>query len=276
MSNEKQITYWNQIAGPKWVKLGDAMDARLAAINDLLLQTCAAQPGETILDIGCGTGVTALPLANAVGPAGHVTGIDVSAPMLAVARTRCAAAVNISLLQADAATHQFGTKKFDLLASRFGVMFFTDPYAAFRNLRAALARGGRLVFACWAGIAGNPHWQIPFDRAVAELGPPEPKHPRAPGPMAFSDPAYVSDILAQAGFDDIVITATPVFLIGETIAEEARVACLMGPAGALLDEKQASDELRAKLTAGVAAAFDPFDTPAGPRLPATIHLVQAR
>jgi len=272
MPNDKQREYWNEIAGPKWVRLGDAMDARLAAVNELLLAACAARPGETVLDIGCGTGVTTLPLAAV---AGHVTGIDISAPMLGVARARCAGAGNISLLQADAQTHDFAGARFDLLVSRFGVMFFEDPVAAFRNLRRAMAPGGRLVFACWSTIADNPHWQIPFDLAVPEVGPPAPRPPNAPGPMAFQDPDYVTEILRGAGFDDVSVTPTEVAMIGESLAEEARIACMMGPAGALLEEKQADDATRAKLQTAVAAAFKVYDTPAGPRLPATVHLVRA-
>ncbi len=275
MSNEKQITYWNEVAGPKWVGLGDAMEERLAAVNELLLTHCAARPGERVLDIGCGTGITAAPLAEAVLPGGQVTGIDISTPMLDSARLRCAGQRNLNFLQADAQTHSFDMK-FDLLTSRFGVMFFEDPLAAFTNLRDALALDGRLCFVCWAGLADNPHWSLAFDVAVAALGPPEPKPPHTPGPMAFSDVGYLRGFLDRAGFAEISIRPVRVPIIGKTVADEARIAGMIGPAGALLDEKQADPATRARLTVDFAAAIQPFNTPGGPRLQATVLVVQAR
>ena len=274
MSNEKQIAYWNEVAGPKWVGLGDAMEERLAAVNELLLSHGAARPGEYVLDVGCGTGITSLPLARAVAPAGHVTGVDIATPMLQAARGRCAGQPNITFLQADAQVHRFESR-FDLLASRFGVMFFADPVAAFANLRRALAPGGRLCFVCWASLADNPHWAIAFDIARAALGPPEPRPPHAPGPLAFSDTGYLRSVLERAGYASISIAPTPVAIIGKSLAEEARIAGVMGPAGALLDEKQADDATRTRLTDEIAAATRPFDTPDGPRLPATVLVVQA-
>jgi SAM-dependent methyltransferase len=272
MPNEKQIAYWNDVAGPKWVKIGDEMDARFAAINDLLLQQAAPLPGANILDIGCGTGTTARPFAAAVAPTGHVTGIDISVPMLDVARARGG---DITYLQADAQTETFGGQTFDLLISRFGVMFFADPVAAFTNLHAALRAGGRLCFICWAPLALNPHWQIPFEIVRAHLGAPEPRHPHAPGPLAFADAAYVEYILAKSGFSDVTVTATPVPIIGRSLEDESKIACFLGPAGALLDEKQATPESRAAIRAEVAAAIARFKTPDGMSLPATVHVVKA-
>jgi protein-L-isoaspartate O-methyltransferase len=272
LANEKQIAYWNDVAGPKWVKIGDAMDARFAGMNEVLLARAAARPGESVLDIGCGTGTTARPLAALVAPGGHVTGIDVSVPMLGVARERGG---DVSYLEADAQTHDFGGQKFDLLTSRFGVMFFTDPFAAFRNLHGALAPDGRLCFVCWAPLAENPHWQIPFDIVRGHLGEPEARHPHAPGPLAFSDAGYVEDILAGAGFSEIAVAPTPVRVIGKSLDEEARVACFLGPAGALLDEKHAGADIREVIQAEVAAAIARFRTDDGMSLPATVFVVTA-
>jgi len=275
MSNEQQAAYWNEVGGPKWVQNAAAMDARLAGINRLLLDAASAATGERVLDIGCGTGTTTLALAEAVGPAGRVTGIDISATMLAEARARCGDLPNVTLGEADAQLEDFGGEKFNLLTSRFGVMFFADPVAAFANLRAALAPGGRLCFVCWAGLAANPHWRIPFELTVAACGEPAPKPPGAPGPMALSAPDHVIGILRAAGFSGISVTATKVEIIGRSLAEEARIAGTLGPAGALLDEKQADGALRRRLQAEFEAAFQPFDTADGPRLPATVNLVRA-
>jgi ubiquinone/menaquinone biosynthesis C-methylase UbiE len=171
-----------------------------------------------VLDIGCGTGATAIPFAAAVAPNGHVTGVDIAEPMLAQARDNIAkaGAGHITLVQADAQVHRFPPDSFDLLISRFGVMFFADPVAAFTNLHAGLRGGGRLCMAVWAAMDDNVHWKIPFDIVVKHLGPPAPVDPHAPGPMAFRDPAYLRDILTKAGFTEVPIEPQGFKIIGQT------------------------------------------------------------
>src|ERR1044071_5523207 len=124
---------------------------------------------------------------------GQVTGVDISEPMLGLLRQRIAerGIANLTPLLADAQTHAFTPASYDLVTSRFGVMFFADPFAAFRNLCAATKPGGRLCMAVWAGMDGNTHWKIPFEIAVRLVGPPKPQPPHAPGPMAFRDPDYL-------------------------------------------------------------------------------------
>src|SRR5207237_8246846 len=182
-----------------------------------LLRETKAAAGERVLDVGCGPGATALRLAAAVGPSGHVTGVDIAEPMLGLLRRRVAerAIANLTPLLADAQTHAFAPASFDLLTSRFGVMFFADHLAAFRNLGGALRPGGRLCMAVWAGIADNVHWQIPFEIAVKHVGPPRPQPPHAPGPMALGDPDYVREVLNGAGFAEIAIEPTPFHAIGK-------------------------------------------------------------
>jgi ubiquinone/menaquinone biosynthesis C-methylase UbiE len=190
--------YWNEVAGPRWVGRQAAQEVRNAEMLEMLLAAAQARPGERVLDVGCGNGVTTLPYARAVGPAGHVTGADISRPMLDAAQQRIAAAgvENVTLFVADAQVHAFPPASFDLLTSRVGVMFFADPVAAFRNLIAALKPSGRLCMAVWATLAENVHWKIPFAIAVRHLGPPT---PHTPGPHAFGDRAYLRGILAPLG-----------------------------------------------------------------------------
>ncbi len=272
--NERQIAYWNEVAGPKWIRVQAAMEARLIGVEDRLLERAAPRTGERVLEIGCGTGTTTARLAGLVGEGGHVTAVDVSRPMLEAARARLAGRAQVTLMEADAAFATFAAP-FDLVTSRFGVMFFEDPAAAFANLRRALAPGGRLVCAAWAPIEDNPHWSVPLGIAIERLGPPKPRRPHAPGPLAFSDPAHVRAVLAAAGFADIAVEADGVELYGNTLDDEAEMAATMGPAGALIDEKQADPAARAAL---IAAFRDALPTYAGPdaRLPATIHLITAR
>jgi SAM-dependent methyltransferase len=276
--NAAQQEYWNTVAGPRWVGFGGAVESRVREANDLLLARAAPQPGESVLEIGCGTGATTVPLAAAVGERGHVLGVDIAEPMLAVARRRVAESglANISLLLADAQVHRFEPGRFDLIISRFGVMFFADPAAAFRNLCAAARPGGRLCFACWAPLAENPQWLVAYDIALRRLGPPAPKDPRAPGPLAFSDPDYVQGFLAAAGFADIEIRRERMDVIGAGPEAEAELALTMGPAGRLIDEKQPAAATREALRREIVEAYIALVNNGELRLPATIFLVTAR
>ena len=279
--NAAQWKNWNEISGPKWVRAAAVMEQRLAPVNDLLLSRAAPRPGEQVLEIGCGTGATMCLLAEAVGATGGVLGVDISAPMLALAEARLAEAKagTARLLAADAQIHPFPAAAFDLALSRFGVMFFAEPVAAFQNIATALKPGGRLCFAAWAGIEANPHWEIPYAIARRVLGPAKPRPPRSPGPLAFSEPDYVREILAGSGFEAIAIAAKPVTLAGRSAAEEAALAMLFGPSGALVEEKQPDETLRATLRAEMTAAFARFPTaPGGDTLApaATVLIATAR
>jgi len=275
--NEAMGRYWNEVAGPRWVGRAGLQEARNIEVAHLLRQAAAPQPGERVLDIGCGTGATAIPFAKAVAPGGQVTGIDIAEPMLAQARENIAAAGvdNVTLLRADAQVHRFPADSFDLLISRFGVMFFADPVAAFTNLYAGLRRGGRLCMAVWASMADNVHWRIPFEIAVRHLGRPAPVDPHAPGPMAFRDPAYLRDILEKAGFAEIGIALQGFTIAGKSAQSEAEHAAMFGPPWRLMEEKNAPEATRQAIIAETAAAFASFMTPEGLRLPGTILIAKA-
>ena len=278
-ANAAMRRYWNEVAGPRWVGRAEIQEARNIEVADLLLREAAAAPGERVLDIGCGPGATAIPLAAAVGPSGHVTGVDIAEPMLGLLRRRVAeqGITNLTPLLADAQTHAFAPASFDLLTSRFGVMFFADRLAAFRNLGSALRPGGRLCMAVWAGIADNVHWQIPFEIAVRHVGPPKPQPPHAPGPMALGDPDYVRGVLSGAGFTGIAIDPTRFHVIGTSAASEAEHAGMLGPSGRLLDEKEADEATRRSVVQETEAAFAAqFGGEGTIRLPGTFLLLQAQ
>ncbi len=207
-----QIAYWNGEGGEHWVKQQAQTDAVLAPVADAILAHAAPQASDRVLDIGCGCGSTTLLLAPKVA---HVTGLDISAPMLAVARARGAGIPNIDWVQADASAYTPDVP-FDLLFSRFGVMFFGDPVAAFTTLRRALRPGGKLAFVCWRPITENPWMQAPLHAAYGAGAPRLPK-PGAddPGPFAFADPDKVTRILTGAGF------STPVFTKFDTLLDVA-------------------------------------------------------
>jgi SAM-dependent methyltransferase len=277
--NAAMRRYWNEVAGPRWVERAEIQEARNIEVAQILLRETKAAAGERVLDVGCGPGATALPLAAAVGPSGHVTGVDIAEPMLGLLRRRVAeqGITNLTPLLADAQTHAFAPASCDLLTSRFGVMFFADHLAAFRNLGGALRPGGRLCMAVWAGIADNVHWQIPFEIAVRHVGPPRPKPPHAPGPMALGDPDYMRGVLSGAGFTGIAIEPTRFHVIGKSAASEAEHAGMLGPSGRLLDEKEADDATRRAVVKETEAAFAAqFGGEGTIRLPGTFLLLRAQ
>jgi SAM-dependent methyltransferase len=278
-ANAEMRRYWNEVAGPRWVERAEVQEARNIEVADLVLREAQAKPGEQVLDVGCGPGATAIPLAAAVGPTGRVTGVDIADPMLGLLRQRVAerSIANLTPLLADAQTHAFPPGSFDLITSRFGVMFFADPFAAFRNLCAATKPGGRLCMAVWSGIEENLHWKIPFEIAVRRVGPPKPQPPHAPGPMALRDPEYLRRILTEAGFGDIGIELRAFHIVGRSAAHEAELAGMLGPPGRLLDEKAADAATRRAVVSEIEAAFAAFAGANGEiRLPGTILLAKAR
>lgn len=278
-ANAAQAAYWNVDIASKWVDNQAALDRRFQAITDALIERAAPGPGEWAVDVGCGTGATTLELAKAVGGDGHVLAVDISEPMLEVCRRRVADAGldQVRLLLVDAQTYAFA-READLLASRFGVMFFGDPVAAFGNLRSALRPGGRLSFACWRELEANPWFHLPLEIASRHFGPPEKRHPRAPGPFAFAEADYVRSILERAGWERIRIERAELAIeIEATIVREATFAASMGPAARLIRERAADPEAAARaIGADIADAFRPFETGSGMRFPAVVSLVTAR
>jgi SAM-dependent methyltransferase len=230
VTNAQQIEYWNGAVGQRWATLQDRIDLQLNNIADALMPFAAARPGERVLDIGCGCGTTTLRLGMAVAPDGSVAGVDISAPMLDVARARAQAMhADIPFLESDAASHDF-QPVFDLVFSRFGVMFFDDPFAAFKNIRTALAPKGRLAFVCWRSFAENAWASVPFAAAKNLLPEQPPADPHAPGPFAFADAGRLKEILEKAGFANIRIEKLDTTSnLGATLEQAAESALTVGP-----------------------------------------------
>jgi SAM-dependent methyltransferase len=277
-ANADQAEYWSA-QGAKWVSHQADFDQRLGPLGDELIGRAAIRRGDRVIDVGCGTGATTLELAEQVGPEGSVLAIDLSEPMLALARRRSADRdqSNVRFLYADAQSHRFDQAAHDLSISRFGVMFFSDPVAAFANLRTALRPGGRLGFVCWAALERNPWFALPLAVGVHWLGPPEPQPPRAPGPLAFSETGYVEEILAAAGFAEVAIETVASELPGAPTAEaEATFACLAGPLARLIRTREPDAPTERAIIREVTERFLPYQREAGVRIPATVHYVKAR
>jgi SAM-dependent methyltransferase len=272
--NADQTAYWNELGGPTWAELSDLLDVQIEGVGRRGIEALAPQPGERLLAVGCGCGQTTLALAARVGPAGEVTGVDISRPMLEVARQRAAAAPNVRFREADAQTAAFEPAAFDGLYSRFGVMFFADPAAAFRNLLSALKPGGRLTFVCWRSLAENPWMTQPMAAAAAQLPPaPPPLDPDAPGPFAFADPERVRGILAEAGFAEIAVTPVDAEIGGNSLADSLTLALRVGPLGAQLRD---APEFRPKVADAVQAALAPHVRDGAVWMPAAVWIATAR
>lgn len=198
---------WAGDMGDKWNRHLQQFENMIAPIGDATLRLAALQPGERVLDIGCGGGNTTLQIAASVGPRGEAVGLDISHALVDTAkkRARDAGVVQAHFACVDAATATLSRTGFDVLYSRFGVMFFNDPVAAFRNLRGMLAAPARLAFCCWAAPAENP-WVARQSEIIARYVTLPPPDPTAPGPFAFADQARTRAILEQAGFRDVQFT----------------------------------------------------------------------
>jgi SAM-dependent methyltransferase len=271
--NASQVEYWNDVAGPNWVASQASRDIELAPWGLKAMEALAPGQGERIIDVGCGCGATTLELARRVGPAGEVLGADVSTPMLALARHRAEAEglAQARFVEADAQTHAF--EPADGVFSRFGVMFFADPVAAFANLRSAMRREGRLAFVCWRPMDLNAWVSVPMSAVVRLLPEPPPAAtPGAPGPFAFADPDRVRGILTEAGWREIEIVAHDLNTSWGDLDASARTSLTIGPvAGAVRANPQLADQM----AEAVRAALAPYETPNGVMLDSSAWVVRA-
>lgn len=274
--NADQATYWNELGGLTWAELSGLLDRQIEAVGRRAMDALAPQAGERLLDVGCGCGQTTLELARRVGSGGEVVGVDISHPMLEVARGRTlpADAGAVRFLEADAQVADLEPASFDGVFSRFGVMFFADPTAAFRNLLGALKPGGRLAFVAWRGMAENPWMTEPMAAAAAKLPPvPPPLDPHAPGPFAFADGDRVQRILSGAGFADVEVAALDTPIGGNSLQDSLTLALRIGPLGARLRE---APEFRPKVAEAVEAALSPHVRDGKVWMPGAVWIATAR
>lgn len=279
MANEKQKNYWTNLVGKKWMAMSDEMEQRFAGVSDAVMQQTCLKTGEDVIDIGCGTGSTSLAAARLVGLGGQVRGVDVSEVMLQAAKRLATkfGVLNLDFMLADAQTDSFNLSA-NVFISRFGVMFFEDPIKAFSNFRRNAAPGARLSFAAWAPLSKNEHWQKPLELARKIVGDGIVRRPYAPSPLAFSDADYVRSILVQSGWKNARVEERRVDLIGDSFEREAEIACILGPSGALLEEKKAGEsELKKAEEAFLKHLPNYADVmPDGRvRLPSTINMITA-
>ena len=275
--NADQIAYWNGPGGQRWADRQAAQDILLAPVLDILIDRARLKTGERIIDIGCGSGATSIAFAKKVAPSGHVFGIDVSAPMLARARASAPKELAVDFVQADATVYPFDPASFDLLASRFGVMFFADPVLSFSNMRKALRPSGRLAFACWREPRENPWMMVPLQAVYNHAPKLPPQGPEDPGPFAFASEERVHRILAAAGFTGIAMEPCPLSLdiaIGRGLDAAVQGALEIGPTSRALEGQPA--DVRAAATNSIREILAPLAKGNAVALPGSIWIVTAR
>jgi SAM-dependent methyltransferase len=275
--NAPQIEYWNGPAGDRWAKLADSQDIMLAALGTAAMDACDIQAGHTVLDAGCGSGTTTIEIARRVGAEGRVLGIDISTPMLDVGRGRLEAlgVGGVTFDNKDLATYSFEAGTFDRVFSRFGVMFFVDPIAAFSNIRVGMKSGGRLAFVCWQAMNGNPWLEVPFKIALQHLPAPPPVGAEEPGPLAFADPDRVRRILTGAGFDDIDLVSLETMLPLESdVPASVQKLVQLGPIARLLGD--APEDVKARVADDLGDAIAEFQTDSGVMMGSATWVVRAK
>lgn len=273
-AEDEQLKLWNGPAGRAWVDAQDLLDRMFKAIEDHLAEAVQASAAARVLDIGCGTGATTLAAARRLAPEGSATGIDISQPMIEVARARATGeGLPARFICANAQSHAFAPAGFDMVISRFGVMFFADPVVAFANLRRAATDAARLHLVVWRGAAENP-FMTTAERAAAPLLPSlPPRRADGPGQFAFADPQRVRHILTQGGWTRIDLRPVD-FTCSFPAKGLDRYLTRLGPLGVFLETADAAT--RAEVVAQVRPAFQPFVAGPEVRFTAACWLVTAR
>jgi SAM-dependent methyltransferase len=275
--NADQIAYWNGANGQRWSDRQAEQDVLLAPVSRALIDRAAARPGDRVIDVGCGCGSTSIAFAEKVAPNGSVLGVDISGPMLSRARQQAPKALPVDFVQADATVYPFDPGNFDLVVSRFGVMFFAEPAVSFANLRQALRPSGRVAFACWREPRENPWMMAPLAAIYQHVPKLPPQGPEDPGPFAFASEARVNRILGEAGYTSIGME--PVALsfdiaIGRGLDAAVQAALQIGPGSRALEGHP--PETRAAAAKSVKEMLTPFVRGDSVPLAGSIWIVTAR
>jgi ubiquinone/menaquinone biosynthesis C-methylase UbiE len=270
----EQMALWNGRSGNAWVDLQVALDQLFLPLEHMMVEAVSAGSHRDVLDVGCGTGSTTLAIARRLGSQGRAVGIDISEPMLGLARARAERErVAATFVRADAQTYAFEPATFDLIVSRFGVMFFADFVRAFANLRQAVKKGGAIQVITWRSPAENP-FMTTAERAAAPLLPNmPPRRADGPGQFALADAQRVRRIMRESGWGEIDIQPADVPCVLPEHDLQHYVARL-GPVGAFLQD--ADERTRARVSEAVRAAFDPYVHGTEVRFTAACWRVSAR
>lgn len=259
--NSAQAEIWNGDVGQKWAEEQADLDGMLAPLGLGGIAKANFAPGESVIDVGCGCGATSLAIAANVTPGGQVLGVDISGPMLTRARQNAEKTGNVNFALADASTHKFAPASADVIFSRFGVMFFANPSAAFANIRTALKPGGRVCLVVWRPVKENPWVMKSLMIAAKHVTMPAPLGPEDPGPFSFGDRARVTRILETAGFKEVKLEPQDLLITigaGRDLAGSVDFLLGVGPIRMILAEQTPAvrQKVRDEIIADLAADFD--------------------
>ncbi len=268
---------WNAMAAP-WLTVEAATDVAHSPVLRGILDRAGLQSGQSVLDIGPGGGISLIRAAQAVGPDGAVTGVEIAPPFAARARERVPD--HVEVVVADAQDHAFEPERHDAAISLFGVMFFRDPVSAFANIRTAMKPGASLTFGCWGPPMHNPWFAMPARVASGVFGPGPAFDPDRPGPMSFAQPDKIDGILRAAGWTP-EIESVDLHLTPEGTPEQvADLHMTIGAAVSRMDQAREAGTLQPDhadtIRAGLVDGFAAMMQDEGVRVPARIHFVRAR
>lgn len=279
--NDGMRDFWNNAGGRMWVNYQNIIEVGMSPLGKKVMDELAMTEGERVLDIGCGCGGTTFEISQRIGKSGYVLGVDISEMIVASAKKKIdiKKQQNLTFECVDAQIHPFDEKAFDVIFSRFGVMFFDDPIAAFSNIRRSLTPDGRIAFICWQPVK-NIEWislALEVVKRYIELPPPQPVEPEAPGGFSFGNVNRVANILRIAGFIDVNIEAFNTKInIGGSLDEAQTFLTHIGPAGSVLDNPDIDSDTRKAFIADLRDTLYVHQTDAGVRLGAATWLVTAR
>ncbi|MEZ0123595.1 MAG: class I SAM-dependent methyltransferase [Candidatus Reddybacter sp.] len=276
--NAGMAEFWNGNGGKNWVSRAARLEASLRPFGQQAMAAGAIEAGQRILDIGFGCGDSSIEMAGKVGPQGQVHGVDISVAMVEAAENKAAkkGVANASFECADAQTKTFTSNSYDLVFSRFGVMFFDDPIAAFKNIYSSLKPGGQLAFICWAPRDQNAWVGLPLQVVAKHLALPAPPGSDEPGPFSLSEEPRISGILGAAGFTNIAVDLfqTP-FVLGEHVGEALSFLMELSPSGGAINNAEADEPTRARIALDMAELLKSYESDKGVSMNAAALLVTA-